>query len=484
MLKLYIINVRCFPPRSHIPLLAILLLLSAGAPIAHAGLFDYFLPNRDPSPTTALYTALPTVPYELAAPDERFIRDAAHLLGSPLSALDHCHQRVVLALRQSCAAIDAEQLGKLAVALLNCQSAAEERALHACTDAMSLAQCTAAMDADTWNAYHLVTNRARAVCTAVRSEQFRGLTALTVNRLMAAARDQVQLMDEVAAGQRQLHEQTARSLDELGDRNGRLVEQQQEMLRVSAEHRRAVETSLQDLVHERNVIRAGQLEVADMMGALKGKLDEGLSALDAQSAQSHSNHAELLVDLERLHANAVRLSERLEHAMEYVLTQSEAAGVQFDRTSGQLGEIRGTVEAVAQLMRSVQRDLQEHLGWVAERVGGTERFVEKLQLVGQYVGYLLGGMLMLVFCGAGGFARLAFVGGTVCGFGVNYADVGRVELRDVTIGIAAVIVGEWNCDGEGKTSCNGFSLSCIWNVCCFLRRFRRSRAQKSVFLSN
>lgn len=40
------------------------------------------------------------------------------------------------------------------------------------------------MDPDTWNAYHLITNRAKAICAAVRQEQFRGLTEMTVNKLM------------------------------------------------------------------------------------------------------------------------------------------------------------------------------------------------------------------------------------------------------------------------------------------------------------
>lgn len=203
----------------------------------HAGIFDYFIPTRNP--TTALDdSALPTVPYELAATDEQFIRDGAQLIGvGQLSGLDMCHQRVVLVLRKSCADLSAEQLGKLAVMLLNCQSDSEKRPLFACTDAMSLQQCTEPMDANTWNAYHLVTNRAKAVCTTVRHDQFRGLTEMTVNRLMEAARDQVQLMQSVTSGQERLHEATQRSLDALGDNNGRLIDQQQEMLRVSEEHR-------------------------------------------------------------------------------------------------------------------------------------------------------------------------------------------------------------------------------------------------------
>lgn len=51
------------------------------------------------------------------------------------------------------------------------------------------------MDPDTWNAYHLMSNRARAVCYAARSHQFRALTELTVNKLMQSAHTQIQTLE-------------------------------------------------------------------------------------------------------------------------------------------------------------------------------------------------------------------------------------------------------------------------------------------------
>lgn len=53
------------------------------------------------------------------------------------------------------------------------------------------------MDADTWNAYHLMSNRARAVCYAARSHQFRALTELTVNKLMQSAHSQIQTLSSL-----------------------------------------------------------------------------------------------------------------------------------------------------------------------------------------------------------------------------------------------------------------------------------------------
>lgn len=48
-----------------------------------------------------------------------------------------------------------------------------------------------------WNAYHLMSNRARAVCYAARSTQFRALTELTVNKLMQSAHSQIEALSSL-----------------------------------------------------------------------------------------------------------------------------------------------------------------------------------------------------------------------------------------------------------------------------------------------
>jgi hypothetical protein len=169
---------------------------------------------------------MPQVPYEIADKDNRFLEEASKLVGINLSHLDLCHHRVILTLKKSCNDLNSEQIGKLAVMLLNCQSGSEGRKIFKCTEEMSLKQCTTEMDPDTWNAYHLVTNRAKAVCASVRQEQFRGLTELTVNKLMNTAHDQIKMMQELSEGQKHLHEMTDSAMGELSDKNTKLLDQQ------------------------------------------------------------------------------------------------------------------------------------------------------------------------------------------------------------------------------------------------------------------
>jgi len=46
-----------------------------------------------------------------------------------------------------------------------------------------------------WNAYHLTSNRARAVCYAARNTQFRDFTELTVNKLMQSTHFQIEALN-------------------------------------------------------------------------------------------------------------------------------------------------------------------------------------------------------------------------------------------------------------------------------------------------
>ena len=48
-----------------------------------------------------------------------------------------------------------------------------------------------------WNAYHLISNRARAICYAARNTQFRALTELTVNKLMQSAHSQIKALNSL-----------------------------------------------------------------------------------------------------------------------------------------------------------------------------------------------------------------------------------------------------------------------------------------------
>lgn len=82
------------------------------------------------------------------------------------------------------------------------------------------------MDANMWNAYHLMNNRARAVCLVARRSQFQALSEMTVNKLMATAHDQIKKMTGLLEGQEKLEELTQGTLQSVEKGHATLIEQQ------------------------------------------------------------------------------------------------------------------------------------------------------------------------------------------------------------------------------------------------------------------
>lgn len=77
----------------------------------------------------------------------------------------------------------------------------------------SLADCTSSMDASTWNAYHIISNRARSVCYATRQQQFRRQTELAVNKLSQSTLEQLHTVQELAESHEQIKNAATESLE-------------------------------------------------------------------------------------------------------------------------------------------------------------------------------------------------------------------------------------------------------------------------------
>lgn len=128
---------------------------------------------------------------------------------------------MIAQLKSSCEGLSEENLAKLGVELFNCQAQAEGRRTFPCTEEMvtgsnggtnesqsrgvvtlrfgfqTISACTADMDPDTWNAYHIVSNRARSVCYATRQQLFRRRAELMVNALISTAASQLDAMKDL-----------------------------------------------------------------------------------------------------------------------------------------------------------------------------------------------------------------------------------------------------------------------------------------------
>jgi hypothetical protein len=79
---------------------------------------------------------LPKVQYELPAENEEFLREGLKLIDAPRESLDLCTHRVVQTLTKDCNKLNLEEVGKLAVMMLNCQLEIEGRETFSCKPEM------------------------------------------------------------------------------------------------------------------------------------------------------------------------------------------------------------------------------------------------------------------------------------------------------------------------------------------------------------
>ncbi|XP_041377242.1 protein brambleberry-like [Gigantopelta aegis] len=339
--------------------------------------------------------------FEVLSTDEKFLDFAKTL--TDLTPLDACYQLVVYSLQKKCGELTEEELGKLSVQLLNCQSKAEDRPVFTCTAQMSLADCTKPMDATTWNTYQIVSNRARAMCYATQQLQFRRLTENTVNKLVSSAHGQLEVMKELKEGQSQLHQMATETIR-------KLFESQQELLVTHESLRSAQEgvfnhlsENVQQLVHEKSLIATGNKQLADMTENIKRKLDKTSEHLEEQEIQQQESNKKILEDLKQIHARSTDALEKLDKSSSNLLKNHADLTDQYQDMFGKLQRINSTVNSLMDTIATMQRDLEKRIGWLAQILGGTD---DKLQLLTSCVLHVTYFLLMVV---AAAFLRLPMV---------------------------------------------------------------------------
>lgn len=157
------------------------------------------------------------------------------------------------------------------------------------------------MDSDTWNAYHIISNRARAVCYSVRQQLFRLRAEHTVNALLSTATSQLDAMEDlkvdfmlvwtvgssgvvphlcflVQTSQLELKELTAASLDKLLDGHKALQTQQRKLYEGQEEMESSLRDNLQRLSQEKALITSGQELVGQLIQGIIQRMGRSFAA--------------------------------------------------------------------------------------------------------------------------------------------------------------------------------------------------------------
>ncbi|XP_045543711.1 protein brambleberry isoform X3 [Salmo salar] len=353
-------------------LLLVCVLASQCGPVS--GFFDWLKPTQPGAPALApsLDPGLPegdAQPFEMTVADEKFLAEAKNM---ELSPLDSCHYRVIAQLKSTCASLSEEQLAKLGVVLFNCQAEVEGRRTYPCTEDMSLKQCTADMDSDTWNAYHIVSNRARSVCYATRQQHFRRRAELTVNALISTATSQLDAMKDLKEGQLELKDLTSASLERLLEGHSALVVQQGALWEGQEQLETSLSSNLERLGQEKALIASGQELVAQLIQGITHRMENVSEQLKDQGSEVQEGHKAILDDLAEVSGRAKDIYSKIDHSMSGFLQYQKLTAQYYMDLMGKLERMNGTLGTMLRYLDNMQRCLEErlhiiqgYLGWAA-----------------------------------------------------------------------------------------------------------------------
>ncbi|KAI9560103.1 hypothetical protein GHT06_014113 [Daphnia sinensis] len=345
------------------------------------------------------------IPFELSLADEKFIADAQKYTDLSLSELDVCQHKLILQLKQDCNDLSEEDLSKLGVNLLNCQSRIEGRKVFPCTSSMSLKECTSDMDSDTWNAYHILSNRARSVCYGARQQQFRALTQMTVNKLMASSSQQLGFIRELKAEQEELGSLAADTLTSLTKGQEHLLEQQEYLKATQQMASQQLSSTIRELSRERAAAYAGQQQLSAISDSLKETLNQAAQLAVEQENDRKIAQQHLLNSLMNIEGHVGEVWNQLEESVNKLLIQQDHAAQMQTETIETLQRLNHTF----QFLLSVSENSREQLNWIQSLVANTEKKVGKLSTWVLHVCYFLLGMLLLAFVQAPSYMRWIFL---------------------------------------------------------------------------
>jgi len=120
-------------------LLLVTFILIFNCEIGSASILDWLWGPKADDTNVLVADSVPLIliPYESMTEDEKFLQEAAKFTDIQVSSpLDTCQHKVIIKIRTSCSDMTEEELAKLSVNLLNCQSAVEGRKIFPCTENM------------------------------------------------------------------------------------------------------------------------------------------------------------------------------------------------------------------------------------------------------------------------------------------------------------------------------------------------------------
>ncbi|XP_073973659.1 protein brambleberry-like isoform X3 [Rhodnius prolixus] len=320
------------------------------------------------------------VPFEELDPEEKFLVEASKITGLKLDELDVCQQKqLVLKLKTSCGELSDEELSKLAVGLLNCQSEVEGRKVFPCTPEMSLRECTREMDSETWNSYHVISNRARAVCYAARQEQFRALAEMTVNKLMTASQDHINKMTLVEENQLKLSQSTESILKQLLQSQTQVLASFSNLKKLESSLISSIAFGLNKLEVQKEHLSNVQDIITLTMKKFNDGIDNSSKQLSEQMFWNQEQHRYLKNSLAQINQTATEIFQKLKESRVVLNDREVEILIRTEKTINGLRIVNTSVSNMADWVKYFEEigrpKFLQFKNFVGEKGDYTSRFL-------------------------------------------------------------------------------------------------------------
>ncbi|XP_065683956.1 protein brambleberry isoform X3 [Hydra vulgaris] len=333
--------------------------------------------NSDSSSKSVTAVSTLFAHFEISNGEQKFLAEAKHYLEN-LSMLDQCNLLIVNRLKSTCSKLSEEDLSKLGVNLLNCQSAVEGRKVFPCNDDMKLLDCTKDMDSDMWNSYHIISNRARAICHSMRQAEFRMKTEQTVNNMAAATLENVNILQSLASGQKKLQITTEEFVDQISINHKLLVSKQNEFKRKQDELGNEINSNIVALTKEKQIIAHRHQQIEEYTERINEQLDALVEEIKAQDLAKKESDKDILKDLDFVKSKADEVLKKLESVFVDIDHYQENFEAKQNKTLENLEEIQAAIGFMNEVLNKLCTSFNNQVPWLQTMFGGT---IDKLNLV-------------------------------------------------------------------------------------------------------
>ncbi|XP_008276425.1 protein brambleberry isoform X2 [Stegastes partitus] len=414
---------------------------------AVSGLFEWLRHTEAPS-AAAPPSPAPEVPavlakdaqFEMTTADEKFLAEAKQM---QLSPLDSCHYRVVAQLKSSCESLSEEKLAKLGVVLFNCQAEIEGRRTYPCTEDMTIKECTADMDSDTWNAYHIVSNRARSVCYATRQQLFRRRAEHTVNALISTATSQLDAMKDLKVGQLELKELTAASLDKLLEGHSALQAQQGKLYEGQEQMEGSLKDNLERLGQEKALIASGQELVAQLIQGITQRMENVSEHLQIQGSEVQDSHKAIVQDLADVRHQAQDIYQKIDHSMSEFLQYQDQTSQYYNDLMNKLERMNSTLGGMLYYLDNMQSRIEERLHMIQGYLGWAGLSLKAMWTCVAHTGYFVLCAVLMTFLHCPGFSRSILLLAVPLNAVAEINQQPALDLNSLSLLLLILSLGHW-----------------------------------------